>query len=135
VLIYVDSHASTAVDPHENMQLDKMTNSQTGRRLECELARQWLFKLFWTTILAYETPGAAPRHHLFHQRSSTTGTLSTTMPCRPPPCCSMITRHIAHDGVLAISTRLLHRPIVIRHEALVGSPPRGKHSFRSSTLL
>jgi hypothetical protein len=68
-----------------------------------------------------------------------------------------IVRRIAHDGVLAVSTRSLRRPMIARRladvdvlalftrslrrptiarpEALVGSPPRGKRSFRSSTSL
>jgi hypothetical protein len=46
-----------------------------------------------------------------------------------------IVRRIAHDGVLAVSTKSLRQPMIARPEALVGSPPRGKHNFKSSTSL
>jgi hypothetical protein len=50
---------------------------------------------------------------------------------------SMITCHLADTGirVLTIFTRSLRRPTIARPEALVVSPLRGKHNFKSSTLL
>jgi hypothetical protein len=88
----------------------------------------------------HEAPGTAPRHHLSYQRSSLSTALPTTTSCPlPPPSMLLhrttITRRIAHDGVLAVSTRSLCRPTVARPETLVGSPPRGKRSFKSSTSL
>jgi hypothetical protein len=135
VLIYVDI---------ATLQLQRIltkTCSWTKRRLT-----DWTPTWVWTcTPMALQTlPNDDLDARDFRRRTSTPLLPSTIIHHRrpandnatsPPPCCSMITRHIAHDGVLAISTRLLHRPIVIRHEALVGLPPRGKRSFRSSTLL
>jgi hypothetical protein len=85
----------------------------------------------------HETPGTAPRHHLSHQRPSSSTALPTTTPCRPLHVAPLntITRRLADDDVLAIFTWSLRRPTIARPEALVGSPPWGKRSFKSSVSL
>jgi hypothetical protein len=74
----------------------------------------------------HETPGTAPRHHLFHQWSSSSTALPMTTSCRPLHVApsTTITRRITHDGVLAVSTWSLRRPTVAHLEGLVESPPR-----------
>jgi hypothetical protein len=86
-----------------------------------------------------ETPGTAPRNHLSHQRSSSSTTSPTTMPCRhlrvAPP--STITRRLTDDGVLAIFTRSLRRPTIARPKALawVASPGQAQLQIFDLALI
>jgi hypothetical protein len=68
----------------------------------------------------YEIPDTAPRHHLSHQRSSSSTAFTTTTPCRPLHVArpNMVTHRLAGDGVLTIFTRSLRRPTIAHPEAL-----------------
>jgi hypothetical protein len=130
-------HASPAMDHHRNKHLDttRLTNLTSTRCANLHAHDPLTHTLSDDDL--YEIPDTAPRHHLSHQRSSSSTAFMTTTPCRllcVTPL-STITHRLADDGVLAIFTRSLHRPTIARPEALVESPPRGKRSFKSSTWL
>jgi hypothetical protein len=113
-------------------------DSQTRPDSTCQLARPWLHETHSLGQRSWQDS----RHRTSAQPRPSTiiphhHTLPTIAPCRLLCVARLSTNtyHLADDGLLAIFTWSLRRATATRPEALIGSHPRGKRSFRSLTLL
>jgi lambda repressor-like predicted transcriptional regulator len=124
--------ASTANSIHKDKHLDTTTTHRLDADSMCHSHGHDSLTHNLPDDDLDDTPRTAPQHHLSRQRSSTSNTLPTTT-----TCCPANQRTLAPSLGMACSPSPPGRYVDRRSPALrrQQSPLRGKHSFRSSTLL